>query len=91
MKRKYAVGLAAAIITTLFLSALALRWHVSKGSEGLLAKSREDVIDDMVQKRIQSEFGGRTAFIKMLKARGMTYERFRQQVKQKVEAKPTKP
>ena len=47
-------------------------------------------IDDLVNQRIRAEFGSRAALITMLATKRMTYERFRQQVKQEVEATTTK-
>lgn len=44
------------------------------------------VIDDLVNQCIRVEFGNRAALIKMLEAKGLTYESFRQQVKQEIEA-----
>jgi len=52
--------------------------------------AHENVIDDLVKQRIRVEFGNRAALIKMLEAKGMTYETFRQQVKQEIEATTTK-
>ena len=61
-----------------------------KRSEHFLAKSHENMIDDLVDKRIRSEFSDRAALIRMLQAQGMTYERFRKHVRQEVEANATK-
>jgi len=61
-----------------------------KRVERFSEKSHENVIDGLVQQRIRLEFSEQTTLINMLKGRGMTYERFRQQVKQEVETKPTK-
>ena len=41
----------------------------------------ESVLDDLVQERIRSRFGDRMTLTKTLQARGMTYEQFRQQVR----------
>lgn len=54
------------------------------------SRVREKMIDDLVLRRIQSEFGNRAAVGNMLQAKGMTYEKFRQQVKQEIEATTTK-
>jgi peptidyl-prolyl cis-trans isomerase SurA len=41
----------------------------------------ESVIDELVQERIKAEFGDRATLTKTLESRGLTYERFRQQVR----------
>jgi peptidyl-prolyl cis-trans isomerase SurA len=41
----------------------------------------ESVIDDVVQEQIRAQFGDRMTLTKTLEARGMTYEKFRQQVR----------
>ncbi|HZR18890.1 MAG TPA: peptidyl-prolyl cis-trans isomerase [Verrucomicrobiae bacterium] len=41
----------------------------------------ESVLDDLVQESIKSDFGDRATLTKTLEARGMSYEKFRQQVK----------
>jgi peptidyl-prolyl cis-trans isomerase SurA len=42
----------------------------------------ESVLDDLVQERIKNDFGDRATLTKTLEARGMSYEKFRQQVKE---------
>jgi parvulin-like peptidyl-prolyl isomerase len=42
----------------------------------------ESVIDELVQERIKSRYGDRMKLIKTLEAEGMTYEKFRQQVRE---------
>ncbi|HWH71021.1 MAG TPA: peptidylprolyl isomerase [Candidatus Sulfotelmatobacter sp.] len=42
----------------------------------------ESVIDDVVQERIRSRFGDRVTLTKTLQAQGMTYEKFREQVRE---------
>ena len=42
----------------------------------------ESVIDELVQERIKSRYGDRMRLIKTLEAEGMTYEKFRQQVRE---------
>jgi uncharacterized Zn ribbon protein len=87
MKPKNILGLVTVASAALFLSLLAVRWHVSqKESEQLVAKSQESVIDDSVSQRIRSEYGDRATLIRTLQAKGMTFESFHQQVKQEVEA-----
>jgi hypothetical protein len=44
------------------------------------------LIDDLVSQRITSEYGDRAALVRMLQAKGLTFEAFRQLVKQEVEA-----
>ena len=90
MKPKKTIGIAAVAITMLVLVALAFKFNVPKRSEHFLAQAHENMSDDLVEKRIRSEFSHRAALIRMLQARGMTYERFRRQVKQEVEANATK-
>ena len=41
----------------------------------------ESVLDDMVQETIRADFGDRATLTKTLEARGLTYEKFRQQIK----------
>jgi peptidyl-prolyl cis-trans isomerase SurA len=41
----------------------------------------ESVLDDMVQETIRTDFGDRATLTKTLEARGLTYEKFRQQIK----------
>jgi peptidyl-prolyl cis-trans isomerase SurA len=41
----------------------------------------ESVLEDLVQERIKSDFGDRATLTKTLEAQGMSYEKFRQQVK----------
>jgi peptidyl-prolyl cis-trans isomerase SurA len=41
----------------------------------------ESIIEEVVQERIRSRFGDRASLTKSLKAEGMTYEKFRQQVR----------
>src|SRR5512133_3492946 len=43
----------------------------------------ESVIDDLVRDRIKSEFGDRASLTKNLEARGMTFEKFRRQVRER--------
>lgn len=43
----------------------------------------ESVINELVQETIKSDFGDRATLTKTLEARGMTYEKFRQQVKER--------
>ena len=43
----------------------------------------ESVIDDLVQETIKAEFGDRATLTKTLEARGMSYEKFRQQIKER--------
>ena len=43
----------------------------------------ESVIDDLVQDRIRTEFGDRASMTKYLEARGLTYEKFRRQVRER--------
>ncbi len=43
----------------------------------------ESVIDELVQERIRTDFGDRATLTKTLEARGMTYEKFRQQVRER--------
>ena len=43
----------------------------------------ESVIDDLVQERIKADFGDRSTLTKTLDARGITYEKFRQQVRER--------
>jgi hypothetical protein len=50
-----------------------------------------ELVNEMVQKRFESEFGNRAALMRTLQAQGMTYERLRQHVKQEIETKSTKP
>ena len=50
-----------------------------------------DVVNEMVQKHIESEFGHRAALVRTLAARGVTYESLRQHVKREIETKATKP
>jgi hypothetical protein len=54
--------------------------------DGRVEAAHEKVLDDLVKQRISVEFGNRAALIKMLNATGMTYEKFRQQVRQEIEA-----
>jgi peptidyl-prolyl cis-trans isomerase SurA len=44
-------------------------------------KLPDSVIDDVVQGRIHDQFGDRVTLMKTLQARGMTFEQFRQQVR----------
>jgi hypothetical protein len=39
------------------------------------------VVDELVQDRIREKFGDRITFMKTLQAQGMTYEQFRQDVR----------
>jgi parvulin-like peptidyl-prolyl isomerase len=41
----------------------------------------ESVLDDLVQESIKTDFGDRATLTKTLEARGMSYEKFRQQIK----------
>ena len=41
----------------------------------------ESVLDDLVQETIRAQYGDRATLTKTLEARGMTYEKFRQQVR----------
>ena len=41
----------------------------------------ESVLDDLVQESIKNDFGDRATLTKTLEARGMSYEKFRQQIK----------
>ena len=41
----------------------------------------DSLLDDLVQERIRSRFGDRMTLTKTLQARGMTYEKFREQVR----------
>jgi parvulin-like peptidyl-prolyl isomerase len=41
----------------------------------------ESVLDDLVQETIRTDFGDRATLTKTLEARGLTYEKFRQQIK----------
>ncbi len=41
----------------------------------------ESVIDDMVQERIRADFGDRATLTKTLEAHGLTYDKFRQQIR----------
>ena len=87
MTPKNVLGLATVAAGALFLSLLAVRWHVSqKGSEQFEANSQESMVDDLVSQRIRSEYGDRAALVRMLQAKGMTFASFRQQVKQEVES-----
>lgn len=43
----------------------------------------ESVLDDLVQERIRQDFGDRATLTKTLEARGMTYDKFRQQVRER--------
>lgn len=43
----------------------------------------ESVLDDLVQETIKSDFGDRATLTKTLEARGMSYEKFRQQIKER--------
>lgn len=43
----------------------------------------ESVLDDLVQESIKNDFGDRATLTKTLEARGMTYEKFRQQIKER--------
>jgi beta-lactamase regulating signal transducer with metallopeptidase domain len=43
----------------------------------------ENVLDDLVQQTIKKEFGDRATLIKTLQDRGMSYEKFRQQIKER--------
>jgi peptidyl-prolyl cis-trans isomerase SurA len=43
----------------------------------------ESVLDDLVQERIKADFGDRAILTKTLDARGITYEKFRQQVRER--------
>ena len=90
MKLKHAIGLATVAVTVLVLLVLVFKLNVSKRSEHFLASSHGNVIDDLVKKRIRSEFGNRAALTRMLQAQGMTYESFRRHVRQEVEAYATK-
>jgi parvulin-like peptidyl-prolyl isomerase len=44
-------------------------------------KLPDGVVDQLVQDRIRDQFGDRTTLIKTLQARGMTFEQFRQQIR----------
>jgi parvulin-like peptidyl-prolyl isomerase len=44
-------------------------------------KLPDGVVDQLVQERIREQFGDRVTLIKTLQARGMTFEQFRQQVR----------
>ncbi len=44
----------------------------------------ESLIDDAVQERIHSQFGDRATATKTLQARGITYEKFRQQIRERI-------
>ncbi len=43
----------------------------------------ESVLDDMVQETIRADFGDLATLTKTLEARGLTYEKFRQQIKER--------
>jgi peptidyl-prolyl cis-trans isomerase SurA len=43
----------------------------------------ESVLDDLVQETIKNEFGDRATLTKTLEARGISYEKFRQQIKER--------
>ncbi|HEV2211234.1 MAG TPA: M56 family metallopeptidase [Verrucomicrobiae bacterium] len=43
----------------------------------------ENVLDDLVQETIRSEFGNRATLTRTLQDRGMTYEEFREQIKER--------
>jgi parvulin-like peptidyl-prolyl isomerase len=43
----------------------------------------ESVVDDLVQESIKNDFGDRATLTKTLDARGVTYEKFRQQVRER--------
>jgi peptidyl-prolyl cis-trans isomerase SurA len=43
----------------------------------------ESVVDDLVQETIKNDFGDRATLTKTLDARGITYEKFRQQVRER--------
>lgn len=43
----------------------------------------ESVIDDLVEERIRSDFGDRASLTKNLEARGMTFEKFRRQIRER--------
>jgi len=43
----------------------------------------DSVLDDMVQETIRTDFGDRATLTKTLEARGLTYEKFRQQIKER--------
>jgi len=43
----------------------------------------ESVLDDLVQESIKADFGDRATLTKTLEARGMSYEKFRQQIKER--------
>lgn len=43
----------------------------------------ESVLDDLVQESIKNDFGDRATLTKTLEARGMSYEKFRQQIKER--------
>ena len=43
----------------------------------------ESVVDDLVQESIKNDFGDRATLTKTLDARGITYEKFRQQVRER--------
>lgn len=86
MKPKHAIGLAAVTVTVLLLLALVFKLNVSRRPGHFLAKSHENVVDDLVKKRIRSEFSDRETLIRKLQAKGMTYESFRKHVRQEVEA-----
>jgi parvulin-like peptidyl-prolyl isomerase len=43
----------------------------------------ESVLDDLVQESIRADFGDRATLTKTLEARGMTYEKFRQQIRER--------
>jgi hypothetical protein len=87
MKPRNLPRLATVATAALLLSLLAARWHVSQNrSEQLVAKPPESVMDDLVNHHIRSEYGDRAALIQALQATGITFESYRQQVKQQVEA-----
>lgn len=44
----------------------------------------EPILDDAVEEEMHKNFGDRTKLIKTLQARGMTYEKFRQQTKENI-------
>jgi len=44
----------------------------------------ESIIDDAVQEQIKTQFGDRATATKTLTARGITYEKFRQRVRERI-------
>ena len=86
MKRKYRIALGVATVTTVILAGLALQRHSRERPQLIPAQAHEEQIDDLVQRRIQSEFSDRAALMSMLQEKGMTVAEYRQQVEQEIKA-----